>query len=86
MTTNPKPLLNLPIITKAELELYGKKGWLHDRILTRHTIEAMAELLERWQNSQTPTTRMLISQQELESLWVETNQIVQAFNATEGEK
>jgi hypothetical protein len=84
-TTNPKPLLNLPIITRAELERYDKKGWLHDRILTKHTITTMAELLERWQKSQTPTTRMLISRQELESLWMETNQTVQTFNATGGD-
>jgi len=78
MTTNPKPLLNLPIITRAELEMYDKKGWLHDRILTKHTIERMAELLERvLKYPYTVTGDTLLRRDITETL--------DTFNATGGE-
>jgi len=81
-----------PLLTRREIESDlsiddgGTKLYTEPTFTAAiNTITTMAELLERWQNSQAPTTRMLISRQELESLWMETNQIVQTFNTTGGE-
>ena len=86
MTTNPKPLLTreqVDAFVDMECDCTDPRCKFEEAAC--RTIDRMAELLERWQNSQTPTTRMLISRQELESLWMETNQTVQTFNATGGE-
>ena len=65
---------------EIESEWYGRRLKPYGKSCRMaYTIQQMAKLLEEWNKSQTPTTRMLISRVELEDLWTKTAALLRRY-------